>query len=178
MRWVSSSERRQAALRHVHGGQMVVQLAHENCQGLTVPAAPPPLDAPLTCSPPRGAGGGDPVKERLEKWLGTAETLGFKLSEDQVDALRCLATTTAPPPRGGPIIIFCKKGCAAGRATIGKGDFSRSLPAQPTVAARRSRRPCLVSGKHAQQRPRGTITCTAETSCFNVYANERSSGRH
>jgi len=74
---------------------MVVQLAHENCQGLTVPAAPPPLDAPLTCSPPRGAGGGDPVKERLEKWLGTAETLGFKLSEDQVDALRCLATATA-----------------------------------------------------------------------------------
>jgi hypothetical protein len=46
-------------------------------------------------SPPRGAGGGDPVKERLEKWLGTAETLGFKLSEDQVDALRCLATATA-----------------------------------------------------------------------------------
>ena len=55
-------------------------------------AAPPAFDAPLTCSPPRGAGGDDRVKERLDKWLSTAKTLGFKLSEDQVEALRCLAT--------------------------------------------------------------------------------------
>ena len=38
-------------------------------------------------------GGDDRVKERLETWLSTAETLGFKLSVDQPEALRCLATT-------------------------------------------------------------------------------------
>ena len=38
-RWVSSSDRRQNALRHVHGGRMVVQVAHDNCQGLCPPRA-------------------------------------------------------------------------------------------------------------------------------------------
>jgi len=39
------------------------------------------------------AGPKDEVNERLDKWLRTATRLGYELKHDQVEALRCLATT-------------------------------------------------------------------------------------
>ena len=36
----------------------------------------------LTCRPPRGAGAEDEVQERMDKWLSTAQKLGYELKHD------------------------------------------------------------------------------------------------
>ena len=84
----SSLFRHQPALTRLHGGAMVVLVQPEVGQGLRSPRAR--RTAPqrrheasgLTCRPPRGAGAEDEVQERMDKWLSTAQKLGYELKHD------------------------------------------------------------------------------------------------